>query len=67
MTGNVTFRESLIKARDIKQIEEICLGPNYKKLFAKEKWNAIIQCIIEQQQHCDMSTIKRNDSQRQVS
>ncbi|VBB30456.1 unnamed protein product, partial [Acanthocheilonema viteae] len=65
---NVTFRESLLKARDMKEIEEICLGSNYKKLFTKEKWNAIISCIIEQQQQCNMSTkhfLKRNDSQQQ--
>ncbi|VDM09518.1 unnamed protein product [Wuchereria bancrofti] len=70
VTNNVTFRETLINARDSKQIEEICLGPNYKKLFTKEKWNAIIRCIIEQQQQSNMSTKhfhKRTDSQRQVS
>ncbi|EFO19259.2 hypothetical protein LOAG_09234 [Loa loa] len=68
VTSNVTFRESLINAHDSKQIEEICLGSNYKKLFAKEKWTAIIRCIIEQQQ-CNMSTrnsLKGNNSQQQV-
>ncbi|VDO42140.1 unnamed protein product [Brugia timori] len=70
VTNNVTFREKLMNARDSKQIEEICLGSNYKKLFTKEKWNAIIRCIIEQQQQNNMSTkhfLKRTDSQRQVS
>uniref|UniRef100_A0A0R3RJ97 Uncharacterized protein n=1 Tax=Elaeophora elaphi TaxID=1147741 RepID=A0A0R3RJ97_9BILA len=72
VTSNATFRETLAKAREMKQIEEICLAPNYKKLFAKEKWNAIIRCVLEQQQQpCNnMSTkhfLKRNDSQRQVS
>uniref|UniRef100_A0A8R1XW98 Uncharacterized protein n=1 Tax=Onchocerca volvulus TaxID=6282 RepID=A0A8R1XW98_ONCVO len=73
VTTNVTFREALLKARDAKQIEEICSGMNYKKLFAKEKWNAIIRCIIDfqQQQQYNLSPkhyIKRNDSsQRQVN
>ncbi|VDM92198.1 unnamed protein product [Litomosoides sigmodontis] len=66
VTSNATFRDALVKARGIKQIEAVCLASNYKKLFAKEKWNSIIRCIIEQQQ-CNAPEnqfIKRNNSQR---
>lgn len=71
MIGNATFRDALVKARGIKQIEAICLGSNYKKLFTKEKWNSIIRCITEQQQQQQCNRpgnhfIKRNNSQQQV-
>lgn len=70
MTNNVTFRDAILNELGSEKIHEICSKSNYKKLFTKEKWNAIIRCIVEQQQQCNLATkdfAKHDNSHRQVS
>ncbi|VDM95556.1 unnamed protein product [Thelazia callipaeda] len=62
--SDASFCEALSQSRGIEQIESLCFSRDYKKLFSKEKWNAIIRCIVENQTILPSKYTKRCDLQQ---